>query len=104
MTSNAAIVIARQAISGECIKWITARSTIVRVKHRLHEIVPRNTTGRIVSADAKRLDTDAVQKMLEAFDAPDLRIAIQSRARANRQGLLRQGYPSRSPFHPSILR
>ena len=72
MTSNAAIVIARQAISGECIKWITARSTIVRVKHRLHEIVPRNTTGRIVSADAKRLDTDAVQEMLEASDAPDI--------------------------------
>ncbi len=42
------------------------------VKHRLHEIVPRNTTGRIVSADAKRLDTDAVQKMLEASDAPDI--------------------------------
>src|ERR1700737_1134645 len=71
MTRNAAIVIARQAISGECIKGQTARSTIVRVKHRLHEIVPRNTTGRMVSADAKRLDTDAVQKMLEASAAPD---------------------------------
>ena len=44
----------------------------MRVKHKLHEIVPRNTTGRMVSADAKRLDTDAVQKMLEASDAPDI--------------------------------